>query len=79
MTFQHDVPVPRVVVLLSPGEDSGDWLTLGLELSTRHSEPVARVEVDVLWRRPRPWRCEVCWPAKYGEHDRYLVWRRPRG
>jgi hypothetical protein len=78
VNVDHDVPIPRLIALLSPGgEGEPTWLTLGVELSTTYGEAVVRVEVDLDWKRPRPWQCEAWWPPKHGLN--HFRWRRPRG
>jgi hypothetical protein len=78
ISVDHDVPVPRLIALLSPGDEIyPTTLTLGVELSSHYGEPVVRIEVDIDWPRARPWQCEVIWPRKFGGNP--FVWRRPRG
>lgn len=70
------LPLPRVYLwILATGDRSAD-LVLGLELSDRQSDPVARLEFTWPWNRPRPWKCEVEFPPKRRGWQQWR-WRQP--
>jgi hypothetical protein len=63
---EHDVPVPSVRLELVPDrEPHPSSLLLTFALGTRWGEPIARLTLDLPWRRPRPWELDVGMPWKH--------------
>jgi hypothetical protein len=80
LNLREDVPLPRLYLIrwdsrFGDGHrEEPDTLLLGIEVKTEYGEPAVELELEIPWRRPRPWPEDS--PGWQFPRYRSLAWHR---